>query len=424
MIANAVRTGSSPAYQSAQPPKYAKGDMESQAVRSNDAGYQDTVDISPEARRLAESPAPESKESQQQRFDNVLKDLRGKYSEQEAMSRFTDFMRSEGYEIEELITDPGKQYYKSDSSHMSATLSNNTNHIFRKFAAMQNPDRAEEIVNAPGAQGIAGKGSFYTYSSIVGTKSDDGSVQAQGSTWSVYNAFDFANYSDTVDEWTSRNTEKLAEESKIDMKQYVESINNDVDDTFSAESVSRKLADMVRGIFEKSGFSLKADQTLSLSFEYGESGTPNRIITKLHSGSDEENAKIQALFDDSVKSDRGILDAFVDEYESVPEYDVNALAADFDNGAQRLEFRQSRYFLLSGKEPSAVVMGSHLHAQSYGYTYQKKVSDSFSPDADSFSVFSRDKNGQELFVGDEISYMKDIFEQANALYQKSHGTLR
>jgi hypothetical protein len=39
------------------------------------------------------------------------------------------------------------------------------------------------------------------------------------------------------------------------------------------------------------------------------------------------------------------------------------------------------------------------------------VSDSFNPDADAFSVFAADKNGKNLFVGDEMSYLTDIFKR-------------
>lgn len=54
-----------------------------------------------------------------------------------------------------------------------------------------------------------------------------------------------------------------------------------------------------------------------------------------------------------------------------------------------MKFTQYRGFVYSGSQPSAVVFGSFLDAQTRGYTYQKRVSDEFSFDSDKFSVMAR-----------------------------------
>ncbi len=418
MITDAVRTGGSTALQMVQSNPQSRSDSGGSTPNQR-TEIKDSVEISAEARKLLENTTGEQvagkheteivgplestsvqsskrelKDAEAQRLDTILADLRGKFDEEEVMARFTEIMRGEGYEIQEIFTDPFKEIYNQNSTvGMRASISSGGSHIGLRMAALGMGEVPESNVDS-----YDHTSRYFTYSTMVGVQSSNGDTGYAHGTYAVYNAFDWDNYTEAVDSIINRNIDERSEKSGIDLKAYTQSLSSDFADRFSAQSVNTDLAEVVTNILQQSGLTLNQGQEISFSFVYNELGNPSGLIADLNFKDEEFLEQIQISIDNAIHNDSSILSSFLAESDKAGTIGVESLAEHFQNSVQSLQFRESRRFVISGDNQSILVTGSEIYAQSKGYRYQKKISDSFDYSADDF-VFKADRKSTDMVFG-------------------------
>lgn len=412
-----------------------KADSQPPPATAAAAGDEDSVHISDAARAKAEEAkqaveqannaanaaktdgqygTQAERRSESERLDAILADLRSKFSEQEAMSRFNEIMREEGYEVQELIDDPTKA-----NAHNSSVASkgrfilghaNSVDLVARKFAAMNGSAYAGPS-SSPYSWNPNNSSSLQTYTNYYVEKNRNGATESTA-TWAVYNAYKAENYDSVFENWRNRNGEALTDESGFDAQAVADGMKTNADGRFAAESVSKALAEMLAS----AGIGLGANEELVIHLRTSEE---DGGFIGLNCGgvfdSDGARQRIQDILDLAVKENPGFLAAFVDEYESVDLYDLDGFKRDFNNGTQSVSFNQSRSFVLSGKEPTAVVMGSTLNLQTHGYVYQKKISDSLDYGADNFLTTAGDRTGELTPLG---AFQAGVADRGRELYQE------
>ncbi len=386
---------------------------------------QDSVEISNRARELyhgydvKQTTCPgadhrfdtrESRDNQAERLDNILQDLRGKYDEEEAMRQFTEVMRQEGFEVKD------SKYHATEQNYAVAR-SGNLRLVLRTNWGFFNPQVAS-LKAQPEVPTFDFSSNLYTYSSTVVHKKTNNEIESQTNTWAVYDAFSMQSLPKTIEFWENRNMDDLNSQTDFDMRGYVDNLVTPGYDIFSAESVSTTLASSVSAILQQAGVTLEAGQEISMYTRVNNNGGVNGINIKTTFGDEQLNAKIQAVFDRVATPNSSILNQFIEEEGKVENYNLDLLPDACKNGTQSVTFYQHRGFILSGSEPSMVVMGSFLHGQGEGYTFQKIVSDKFSFESDLFSVTGRSYDYTELA---NSQFNRDVAEMGVSLYNEYVG---
>lgn len=321
------------------------------------------------------------RDAEGERYDAVLKDLREKYTEAEAISRFNDFMRSEGFEVQETITDDTKQDYYNTKAQFGKGAS----HIARKMAVKNGADPSTVYKSDSLPRDLDLGSHLQSYSSIAGSR-EDGQTSYAAGTWAVYNAYDKSYYDDTFSEWKNRNIEELNTTAGFDVGKYVDEMKT-ISGSFAAESVNGELGNMIASILSGAGIELDGGDELVMWLKTDETGKYSGLECKGSNLDDETKTQLQTALDEAVKKDPDILNAFVDEMNSVKEYDLSQLDIAFNSGMQSMSAQQARLFVYSNQQPDAVVMGSNLSLQANGYVYQKKISDEVDYNVDSFNYW-------------------------------------
>lgn len=334
----------------------------------------------------------ETKDAEGARFDAILKELRGKYSEQEAISRFNDIMCSEGYEVFENVDDSTK--YRSGAS-INGANANGVGYLGGSIAFLKgrqlvslndvqdgssNSYSSGNTVLDQHANMYAHASSFNTASVLNGSMMN-GEMKYTASTWASYNASINITFDNVADFWKSRNVDELSAKAGFDVGEYVNNMSSYWGKAFAAESVSSDLANIVSDMLSKAGIILESGSNVNLSFN-SRDGKNIGLTVDMDFGDDALRDRLQSIVDDEVSKNPGILAAFEKENNSVEQFDVGKLDGAYANGVQSNQYIQERQFIMSGDQPSAVVMGSGLDSVQKGYTYIKKISNSFDPAAD------------------------------------------
>ncbi len=420
--------GSTP-YVYSTPDIFAKDNAKSESaedVGKSGAGAKDSAEISALAKELAGSSefdnvnttktaeqrkydTVEAKEAEGARLDAILKDLRRKYSEEEAMSRFNDFMRSQGYEIYENVEDSTKsigtsKFYGSKSNtsgifalrdilYMSGIpLEDRFPFKVTMTYAGSDPtavpyNRSQSHILETYQSSQQSTVSFSTTSSVDG-KMVNGKMQYEQATWARYNAGLTSEFEKTMEFWKNRNTQELTEQAGFNVAKYVEDMSLYWGKAFAAESVSTELGSKVSDILKQAGIILEAGQNLNLRIDYTD-GAGKGLTVNTDFGDTEFKNKLQSVLNAALSADPSILSAFRAESARVPQYDLNSLVGAYSNSTQSNQFLQQRIFTMSGNHPSTIVMGSGLDHRQTGYTYIKKISNSFDVNADQVEIRGR-----------------------------------
>jgi hypothetical protein len=342
----------------------------------------------------------ESRENQGALFDAYLNELRQQYGEEEAMARFTEFMKSQGYEIDDTVDDDMKPTKGSSTLGMKTNdrrfhnlmvLNPNLESIFGPILRLKD-------IGISGGTGMTTRG-FYIPTEHSGSNfniwstaketTKDGNTRYEAGTWAVYDSAYNADQSKVFDFWKNRNIEELSKEAGFDVGKYVDSVFESTPvwgKSFAAESVSTDLARIVNSILEEIGVRLEAGNNLALSLREDGKGGYDGMYVHMNFGDDALREKIQSAFDKAMGSGSANLNAFLNENAKVEAYDVGTLDGAFNNGVQSKQYFQQRRFLMSGDEPSAIVMGSGLDSQQKGYRFIKKVSNELDLTADTIWV--------------------------------------
>lgn len=372
----------------------------------------DKVDTSQSAEQ-ARLASREAKDGEGARFDAVLADLRSKYSEQEAISRFNDFMRSEGYEIQENVADRdkpslgGKLYGGRINASPLLTMGSMAFALGKPIISLADvqslrlsPGDYQSTPYSSPAQSAprnlygrstreASTASFNTHSTVTGVM-ENGEMKYTQSTWASYNASINSYFDDAQEFWKNRNVDELSEQAGFDVGAYVDNLSVHWGKAFAAESVNTDLGSIMSGILAEAGVALGAGENLVFNMSYSDGGRINGLFVYGNFGDAALRETMQSAIDQALARDPSILKRFVDEYNSVEEFDVGQLAGTYANGLQSNKYIQQRQFVMSGDQPSTVVMGSGLDFTQTGYTYVKKLSDTFDADADAIAVRGRD----------------------------------
>ncbi len=407
-------------------------------------GAKDSAEISALAKKLAGSSefdnvnttktaeqkkydTVEAKEAEGAWLDAILKDLRGKYSEEEAMSRFNDFMRSQGYEIYEKVEDSTKptgssKLYGSKSNASYSFFNAGGNLLFTNGMPLKDPFPMSNAGSIPSAAEYnkdrstmlaayeSPQNATYSFSttSTVDGRMVNGKIQYDQATWAKYNAGLNSDFEKTMEFWKKRNTQELTEQAGFDVGQYVEDMSLYWGKAFAAESVSTDLGSMVNDILNQAGIKLEPGQNLNLRIDY-EGTTSMRLIANTDFGDEEMQKRLQSILNAALSEDPNILSAFKAESDRVAEYDLTALEGAYSNSTQSNKFLQQRLFTMSGNHPSTIVMGSGLDHRQTGYTYIKKLSNSFDANADQVDI--RGKSYTTSTDPEEYARMKSLFDE-------------
>lgn len=373
----------------------------------------DTVEISDEARTLsanensaettssvmddinttqtkeqASVSTTDSRNAEGARLEEYLNELREKYGEEEAMSRFTDYMHSQGYEVSENETPT--LLGGSTNKRIYGIISNTS--LYERLGIPRKVSLAELKGTGDGA-GYGDRSYIRTdnvhnsfiVTSNLNTTIKNGQTQYNAETWAQFDALTNTTNSKTLDFWKQRNTDELSEEAGFDISEYLANFTSSTKTwgkAFAAESTSSELASMMNTILSNAGYALESGQNIAFTLETNSSGTITGIMANTNFANDADQKNIQSAIDRALRDDPGILKAFNAENSAVRQYDVTQLDGIFDNGAQSSSYAQQRQFLLSGDEPSVMVMGSGLDYSAKGYVFTKKISDSFDATAD------------------------------------------
>ncbi len=324
------------------------------------------------------------------RLDAYLTSLRQQYSEEEAISRFNQYMESEGYEI--------------TVNAMRPPIGSKTNvKPYMVFSSSSFEDLGYKRVIPAGFGVSTGYGAFvsdranenFTLTSSVKGSIINGATHYEQETWAQYDATSSADVSEIMDFWKSRNTEELSETAGFDIAKYLDDFTSTAfvwGKSFAAESVNTNLAGIINTVLASAGVTLESGQNMSLYLDQNEYGNYSGLNFNINFGDAALKDTLRSSLNQFLKDDPGILKAFIEENNKTTQYDVAKLPGTFDNGIQSNTFVQNRVFLLSGDQPSTMIMGSGLDNVKIGYTYRKKISDGLDLSADLITLNSSMRN--------------------------------
>jgi hypothetical protein len=316
-------------------------------------------------------------------YNAALDELRSQYGEAEAMRRFDEFMKSEGFEKIEYDDSGifGNAFHVNYGANYSADPRSRINSltIHMEEAALQ-LKVAANLGAVLGENRISfNRDSNLHLRSILQTDKINGKSEYFAETTATFAAGFSDEVLSAIDSFFNRNIGELQEEVGFDlaalMKKYSPTGQT------SAVSVSRDLAAITNGLLKRAGMELGSGESVSMQVEADESGAVTGLFVA--------DERLQEVIDSAIASDPSILRAFSREYGSVA-VDVDSLNGQYGGESHSVDYvHAKREFILSGDDPSAMIMADTLGIRSTGYTYQKKVSDSFDPDVDSVSTLVR-----------------------------------
>lgn len=311
-------------------------------------------------------------------YDSVLRDLRDQYGEEEAMTRFDEFMRSEGFEIAPGNDSDGRpsiygmnrlgDYMPVSWTTMGMAGFLNEQDLFtvNRDSNLQLHSHLEGIATENGMEIYAYSDAFYRTTLSDDEQSFLDSVQADRKA-------------------------AFAGQTDINLDRYFGASGAN-----SVTGVSTELAGDLMTWFGENGIDFNNNDTLTMRLTQDEDGT----FTGLEAWAvvDDVNGEDSAFrtIKKFTKEDMGdeMFDKLVSMYNSADFADAEAAGVEYDNGAQSVKVRQDRLFTFRASDPSAVVMHDNIAFEKTGHVYQKRVADAFSTEPDTVGVTAmRDGKG-------------------------------
>ncbi len=348
------------------------------ALAAKEAEYDPTGPTTIEDERFKTG---EGRQEIEKDFDAILNGLREQYGEKEAMTRFNEIMAAEGWEIQEQIVDVTRGYVQQGIMGLS-----------NRHAQMNVFSPSLDLMDLAREGAFKGDNSdcrVRLHSTLTAT-SINGQDEYVAATWASYNAYNAEDYYSAITAWRYENLDRLGEESGLDVRGMMESYSRR--GTFGAQGVSTDLASVATDLLAKAGITLGEGQDATFSLRQNEKGEYTGIDAEFNFQlSDAEYKRVWGAIDAAVARDPSILQAFVEQSDSVPQADPSTFGEQYANGDQSLTFTQKRSFALSGNQPGAVVIGDSISIQAKSYIYQKKVADSFDPnlEADGYRITTK-----------------------------------
>ena len=376
---NGVGLGGTPTTSAAKEPESKKLEaLQSQVEKLAEIlrGSKDSVEISDKARALfaAMKNSPdgtaatsktlntrEGRNAVAKDYNAILEELRSQYDETEAMRRFDEYMKSEGFE---RVTE------ESHGMRVSGGLSG----ILRAFTGGS--------ISTFGMPHIGRDGpltSNLSASSSLQGAFVDGEVRYLAETYANFGANANQDVLDALSGLYQKNLDSAQSGTSIDLAAYMKNHFGSNPQT-SAVSASAELGTVAANLLKAAGVELGADDSVGFTLKEDGSGL---FIT----GTFEDSESVQKAIDAALQKNPDMLRAFKNEYNRVALTDTSALGGAYNDGTRSVAYGDvRRSFTYSASEPSAVVMTDTVEVQVTGYNYQKKVSDSFNTGADFHTV--------------------------------------
>ncbi|MDR0868372.1 MAG: hypothetical protein LBP75_07875 [Planctomycetota bacterium] len=374
--------------------------------------YADSVEISAvaqqwvaehDAAQAADLHTKEGRAEQAKNYDAILAGLRDQYAEPEAMRRFDEIMRADGFALVQnsasLVSFNG--YY---SQHGGVSGNNISDHFLELNEILRPAGIASNLV-ANATLEIAGV---------------NGKTEYLAETWVGYNAGVSAEVQKNLDDWRGRPFDDAQAQADFDLREYLNKYATN--DYATVAGVSSDLAALTGSLLAKAGITLNDGESIAFFLADGGSGpqlnatlnratgaekllTADERLANVARGADERQVAIETRLNDLLKNDKSLLTAFLAENQRLEKGDVSGLAS-FTDESRSVSYDVLRRFIYSASETSAVVVADSLRVDRRGYTYEKKISDQFETQADNFMLNVSASTG-EMWDGGRPGVVKD-----------------
>ena len=317
-------------------------------------------------------------------YDAILKDLRTRYAEPEAMRRFDEIMRADGFERFEYSS---TELPLSGSNSTAAGLANRPVEILPL-------EHADAIRQMPRDTTSA---NMVLHSSVhAGMQGDEAAVATES--WAIYGAE--RPYSEEMQAaWQSRYKDAAQKDAGVDLDAYMAGLSDAAQR--SVVSTSSDIASRVSRILQENGVELGSGEYLDFSVFVDDRGEEF-----LQVGGNWGMNGPQLPLGDIFGGDKEFVAAIKRRMADPPVENPFQEDGDFQDGDRSVEYSVSRRVTFRADEPSTAVMNDRLGVTGKGYTYVKKAGDYFDPEAGSYSVRAQPPM-TDLFVKGQEQYMLD-----------------
>ncbi|GHV19448.1 hypothetical protein AGMMS49959_04410 [Planctomycetales bacterium] len=342
--------------------------------------YADSVEISAAAQQwVAEHDAAptadlhtkDGRAEQAKNYDAILAGLRDQYAEPEAMRRFDEIMRADGFAVKEAPR---------------LTLSNTMGGMDGVLS---------ELLRANSGQP---QSSLTAVADIWGA-AIDGRHEISAVTNAVYRAANSPAMEKFLDNWRNRQNDELQTQVDFDLREYLDAADAQNN---AAAGVSSDLATLAADLLKRAGVTLAEGGYVRFSFGGDDSGNP-ALNAYVVGGGEGASERVNDLVENSgalyrqfkqVSDQIAYADlAEITGYDEGARYFTNNLnemqvttGGEIGQDYRSTTYRQIRNFTFAAGQPDAVVISDNLWTDRVGYTYQKKIADEFNPQADTFTI--------------------------------------
>jgi hypothetical protein len=300
-------------------------------------------------------------------YNQVLNELREKYDEPEAMRKFDDFMRSEGY-----VAVHSDEYNALENTPQIGNAANTggTSGPIYNGVAIYSDSQSNPF---PKLNSTSDKA--YQLRSEIRAVWKDGQTEYFAESYGIMNA-DRSWNEETKQAWRG-NSQEIAAKYGIDAESYLDNIPDGDRRKFSGASAD--LGAMLSNALSEAGIELSESDSIVISYKKdyegnftGEVTTGNDNIDRVLNGNKELR--------DSLNSMRG----------SNPVSNVSGLPGAYNDpeSNRSVNYSQERQLVYSPGQSESVVVTDLANIKASGYAYVKKVSDEFDPECDQFSAFA------------------------------------
>lgn len=347
-------------------------------------------------------------------YSSVLEDFRSRYSEEEAMRRFDDFMESEGFE---------RGPSDSTMSTFPGTLNSPGGALGNLYSMGSFLFALEHGLGMGGLDD-----SRLTLSSTIGVAEINDEYRIFAESVANFYAYNSDATRGVVADWANQYADQFAEVSGMDMNELRDALGWKSDYVAIAgadRDLGSTMMDIVGEAFQKAGVEFSGNEQLNFSLTYDEQGnatgiTADYLPAEWELSTDAEFRKYLALQDDinkqlsnAVANDPSLLDSFSAMSAGVPMTTADSLDGAFSDGDRGVSYGVSRSFVISAAQPDTMVMSDSLRVYQTGYTYHKKT-DAFDPEADKVVLsIPKSFSGHEDPALDEMGqHVKDAIVDA------------
>lgn len=313
----------------------------------------------PAATWAADITTAEGRKEAGKNYDAILKELREQYNEPEAMRRFDEIMRAEGFERVENANSCVSFVLGSDDDKAGGFP-----HHPIALSRMPHDELTRQL-------GSSAKDTNIVMMSKVSGIPVDGKTQIAAESWVVYGAG--RPYSDSMQSsWQNRYLDSAREQAGFDIDEFMAALPDAsqrsvvaVDDGFGA---------LIDDILRQNGIELESGSRLEFDVDC-------RGDLIVRGGGD-------AVPDGIFRSSPEFLAAFQEHMNNPPPEDISQFASSFEDGDRSVKYSTTRSVFFRSGEPSATVTVDYLGVAGEGYTYVKKAGNYFDPRAESVGATS------------------------------------